>query len=141
MSVEQNIASIRRCFEEVWNRGNLEAVPELISPRYVSYSTQKGETGSGLSAFEQNVRKWRAAVPDLHYAVDSVAGAGEWLETRLTLTGTFTGRWADTEPTGKPIYHRFSLFSRYVDGKCVEATTCSDSANLSRRSGLPNPDV
>ncbi len=141
MSVEQNIASMRRCFEEVWNRGNLAAVPELISERYVSYSTQKGETGTGLSAFEQNVKNWRTAIPDLHCAVDWVAGAGEWLEARLTFTGTFTGRWEDTEPTGRPIYHRFSLFSRYVDGKCVEATTCSNPDGLARGSGLPIPDV
>ena len=141
MLIEQNIASMQRCFEEVWNKGNLSAIPEVISPHYVSYCTQQGETGRGLGAFEQNVKNWRGAMPDLHYAVESVAGAGEWLETRLTLTGTFTNKWANIEPTGKRVYHRFSLFSRYMDGKCVEATTCSDSASFAKKTGLPNPVI
>ncbi len=141
MTVEQNIAAMQRCFEEVWNGGNLGAIPEMVSDRYVSYSTQRGETGRGLAAFEQNVRNWRAAMPDLHYAIDSVAGAGDWLETRLTLTGTLTGSLGDTEPTGRSVYHRFSLLSRYEDGKCVEATTCSDSASFAKKLGVPNPEI
>ena len=78
---------------------------------------------------------------DLHLAVDSVAAAGDWLETRLTLTGTFRGGLGNGAATGKPVYHRFYLFSRYMDGKCVEATTCSDSASLSSKTGLPNPEI
>lgn len=141
MSVEENINVMERCFKEVWNEGNLDALPELVSDRYVSYSTERGETGRGLGAFEQNVRNWRAAMPDLHLAVDSVAGAGDWLETRLTLTGTLSGGRGIAETTSKPIYHRFYLFSRYTDGKCVEATTCSDSASLASKTGLTNPEI
>jgi predicted ester cyclase len=141
MSVEQNINVMERCFKEMWNEGNLDALPELVSDRYVSYSTEQGETGRGLAAFEKNVKNWRAAIPDLHLAVDSVAGAGDWLETRLTLTGTVSGGLGNGGATGKPIYHRFYLFSRYMDGKCVEATTCSDSASLAIKTGLLNPQI
>ncbi len=141
MSIEQNINVMQRCFNEVWNKGNLDAVPELVSDRYVSYSTERGETGRGLSAFETNVKNWRAAMPDLHLAIDSVAAAGDWLETRLTLTGTLSGGSLDGEALGKSVYHRFYVFSRYTDGKCVEATTCSDSASLASKTGMPNPEI
>ena len=141
MSIEQNIASMQRCFHEVWNEGNLNVVPELVSDRYVSYSTARGETGSGLADFKRNVKNWRAAMPDLHLAVDSVAAAGDWLETRLTLTGTISEGRGNGGATCKPIYHRFYVFSRYIDGKCVEATTCSDSASLANKTGLPNAEI
>ncbi len=141
MSIEQNINVMQRCFKEVWNEGNLDAVPELVSDRYVSYSTERGETGRGLADFEKNVKNWRATMPDLHLAVDSVAAAGDWLETRLTLTGTLSVGSGNGEATGKPVYHRFYLFSRYMDGKCVEATTCSDSASLASNTGMPNPEI
>ncbi len=36
MSVEQNVASMRRDIEEVWNKGNLSVIPEVISPQYTA---------------------------------------------------------------------------------------------------------
>ena len=141
MSVEQNKASALRCFEEVWNKGNLAAIPEVISPEYVAYAAQLGETARGIPAFEQSVKNTRVGLPDLHYAIDSVVGEGDWLALRLTLTGTNTGKMGNNEPTGKKINYKMALFNRYADGKCVEATSYGDSASLYKQLGIPNPNA
>jgi predicted ester cyclase len=141
MSVEQNIASMRRGFEEVWNKGNLAVIPEVISPQYVAYSSATGELGRGLAYYEQGVKNQRAAFPDLHYAVDSVVGQGDTLAIRLTLTGTMKGKMGNNEPTGKSFALKMMLLNKYVDGRCVEATNYYDSAGLFKQLGLPNPNA
>ncbi len=140
MSVEQNIASMRRGFEEVWNKGNLSVIPEVISPQYVAYSSAAGEIGRGLAYYERGVQNQRAAFPDLRYSVDSVVGQGDSLAIRLTITGTMKGKMGTNEPTGKYFALKMMLFNKYVDGKCVEATNYYDSANLYKQLGLPYPN-
>ncbi len=137
MSVEQNKESLRRCFEEVWNRGDLSVIPEVISPDYVGYSP--GATVKGLDGFEQMVRSQRTAMPDIHWSIDEVYGEGDTLAVRLTTTGTFTGKMGDTEPTGKRVNIQLVLINRYVDGKCVEATSFADRLTQYQQLGIPIP--
>ncbi len=133
MSVEQNKASLYRCFEEIWNKGDLSVIPEVISPDYVD------GTRKGLKDFEQMVKNSRAAMPDGHFKIEQVVGEGDTLAIRLTFTGTFTGKMGDTEPTGKKGSYTLILFNRYVDGKCVEANAFTDSLTMYRQFGIPLP--
>ena len=120
MSVEENKKSCYRCFEEVWNKGDLSVIPEVIAPDYIGHNPQ-GQY-NGLDGFENLVKVYRTAVPDMHWTVDDVFGEGDKLAIRLTVTGTQTGRVGDTEPTGEPVNTVALLINRYVDGKCVEST-------------------
>ena len=137
MSVEENKKSLYRCFEEVWNKGDLSVIPEVISPDYVGISP--GGEMRGLEAFEQMVKNQRAAMPDLHWSIDEVYGEGDTLAVRLTTTGTFTGKMGDIEPTGKRVNFQLVLINRYVDGKCVEATSFADRITQYQQLGLPIP--
>ena len=136
-AVEKNKASMHRCFEEVWNKGALAVIPEVISPDYVGQTA--ASTTRGLAAFEQSVRNGRAAMPDLHYAIDSVVGEGDTLAIRLTLTGTFTGKMGDTAPTGKRLNLRMALFNRYADGKCIESIYPGNRQTANQQLGIPEP--
>ena len=135
--VERNKASMRRCFEEVWNKGNLAAIPEVIALDYVGYTP--AATTRGLAAFEQSVMNQRTGMPDLHYAIDSVVGEADTLAIRLTLTGTFKGRMGNTESTGKSLNFKMALFNRYVDGKCVESTLVGNRLSANQQLGIAEP--
>lgn len=137
MSVEENKATLRRVFEEVWNKGNLELIPELVAPDYVHRATQaefKGHEG-----YKQMVTMVRNAFPDLHYTVEDVVGEGDKLAARLSWTGTFKGKFQDIEPTGKQVNMTQALFNRYVDGKCVEAIPFRDSLIFYQQVGVSPP--
>ena len=136
MSVEENIKSCYRCFEEIWNKGDYSVIPEVMSPDYIN--TNSG--AKGLELFEQSVKNQRTAMPDMKYTVDEVFGEGDTLAVRLTLTGTFTGKTGDTEPTGKSLNYKQVLINRYADGKCIEATNFSDSLSFYQQLGLPLPE-
>ena len=132
MSVEENKKSCYRCFDEVWNKGDLSVIPEVISPDYVNM----GSGAKGLEIFQQGIMEMRAAMPDLKYNVDEVLGEGDTLAVRLTLTGTYTGKMGDNEVTGISLYFKQVLINRYVDGKCVEATSYHDTLSLNRQLGI-----
>jgi predicted ester cyclase len=138
MSVEQNRVSARRCFEEVWTKGNLSIIPDLIASNYVGHA---GTDVKGPEAFAQTVRNMRAAFPDLRYEIESTVGENDWLAIRLNLSGTNTGKMGNNEPTGKRVSWKQALFNRYVDGKCVEATSYGDSSQIYKQLGIPNPNA
>lgn len=109
----------------------------MISPNYVGYNGPV--VTKGLAGFEQSVKNQRAAFPDLHHSIDAVVGEGDMLAIQVTLTGTFKGRLGDIAPTGKKASTKFVLFNRYVDGKCVEATSFGDTLTTYRQFGIPLP--
>jgi len=59
MGIEENKASLFRWVEEVWNKGNIELIPEFISPEYIEPA---GDTNIiGLEGITQHVTSLRKA--------------------------------------------------------------------------------
>jgi predicted ester cyclase len=139
MSVEKNKANIRRHVEEVWNKGNLDLIPELIAPNYVAH-TISGTDVKGPEGFKQQiVVATRTALPDVHYTIDSLVAEGDLVAARYIATGTFTGEVAGFKPTGKKVSLKSAVFHRFENGKQVEAWSYSDSLDQSRQLGIPLP--
>lgn len=134
MSVEENKKAFYRAFEEIWNQGDYSVIPEVISPDYTNNYGHKG-----LDEFEQLVKGSRTTFPDLHYSVDEIIGEGDTLAARLTLTGTFLGKYGDIEPTGNSVNLTSAFICRFANGKCTETTVFSDSAVLYQQLGISPP--
>ena len=100
MSIEANKENIRRHLDEIWDKGNMDVISELFAPNYVFHSPD-GNDGHGPDAFKQIVTMSKSMMPDTHYAVDNMIGEGDYLAVQYTLTGTFTGKWGDIEPTSQ----------------------------------------
>jgi hypothetical protein len=62
---EDNKVLVRRLFEEVYNRGNLDAADELLSPDYVDHAVPPGKY-AGREGLKRSVAKQRASSSDLH---------------------------------------------------------------------------
>ena len=140
MSVEENKKSAYRCMEEIWNKGDYSVIPEVIAPDYFGYASYAPETViRGHEAFEEMVKYYRQAMPDIHIGVEEVIGEGDTLAIRLSNKGTFTGKVGDTEPTGKKSDYQSLLVCRYTDGKCIESITFSDRVTVNKQLGLPIP--
>jgi predicted ester cyclase len=139
MSVEKNKATIRRVVEEVFNRGNVSIIPELIDPEYV-YRSTFGEY-KGPEGFKRLVLEERAAIPDEHMQIDEMIGEGDRLAVRLSWTGTFTGKWGPLEPTGRKINMTAAFFYRFRDGKEVEAIPFANMLVFFQQLGIPVPQA
>ena len=97
MSTEDNKAIARRLYEEVWEKGNVARVDELIAPNLVDHFHYPAKVPVpaqyqlSLEQIKQNVSQFHITFPDFHYTVELQVAEGDLVVTRLTARGTHTG--------------------------------------------------
>jgi steroid delta-isomerase-like uncharacterized protein len=140
MSVEQNKAAQLRVWEEVFNSGNLDVIPEFFAPAY-SFRSPLGIEAKGPEGFKQMIAMMRSALPDLHVTVDDMFGEGDRVATRATIIGTFKNEMMGIPPTGKRLSIPVTLISRWEGGKEVEAWESLDTLSFYQQLGIRPPQV
>ena len=110
--------TIRRLFDEIINRGNLDAADELMTEDFVDHGPM-GVT-HGVEAFKEMVGMWRTAVPDVHCAVEEAFSSGDMVAWNVRTTGTHTGEMMGIPPTGNRIELLSPNVGRVRDGRVAE---------------------
>ena len=87
MTAEQNMALVRRLFEEVINRGNLDVADELLAPDFVDHDILPGEV-VGIEGFKRALAEERASSSDLHFSIEEQIAQGDKVVTRLIGSNT-----------------------------------------------------
>ena len=84
MTVEDNVATFRRWFDEGCSRGNVNLADELYSPDYVTHSVGPDlpPTLEGLKMF---IRALRQGIPDLQCPMEEVVAEGDRVAGRFTM--------------------------------------------------------
>ena len=100
MSIEENKENIRRSVEEVYNKGNMSAVDELVAADHVVVESPDIKGSEGIKGFATTVR---TAFPDFHMTIDDMVAEGDQVAAYLTWTGTHKGEFAGIAPTGKQL--------------------------------------
>jgi predicted ester cyclase len=139
MSVEENKALIRRLYDEVFLKWNLDVVDELIGPEFVGHEMPPGTPG-GPGGFKQFYGLIRSAFPDLRYAVDDLIAEGDKVVVRWTWQCTHKGDFRGIAPTGKRASVTGMAIYRIASGKCVERWVELDLLGLLEQLGaVPTP--
>src|SRR5262245_9269816 len=94
---EDNIASSKRIFEEVWSKGNLDVIDELVHPDAIDHDPFGDRDVEGI---KEAVQGYRTAFPDLTVEVDDVFASGDKVVIRWTADGTFESEFLGQQPTG-----------------------------------------
>ena len=103
MTPEENRALVVRYVEEVWNRGNVEALDEFVSPDYVLQETPEAEPIRGPEGLRVYVRSLWAAFPDQRLQIDEMVAEGDLVAWRWTMTGTHEGPFLGIQATGRGV--------------------------------------
>jgi steroid delta-isomerase-like uncharacterized protein len=135
MSNEHNKALARQLVEEVFNRGNLRVVDELLAPDFVEREVLPPGIPSGREGVKQLTAMFRGAFPDLKVSIDDIIAEGDRVVIRLTWTGTQRGEFMGIPPTGKPVSFGVIDILRFASGKCVEHWGQMDSMGLMMQLG------
>jgi steroid delta-isomerase-like uncharacterized protein len=139
MSTEQNKALVRQLIEEVFNRGNISLVDEIMPPDYVDHEGVPGYPPT-REGFKQSIPMLRSGIPDFNATIDDVVAEGDRVVIRMTFRGTQTGEFMGMPPTGKSISVGVIDIFRIAGGKIVEHWGQMDSMGMMQQLGaMPAP--
>ena len=134
MSEEENEALMRRFWEEVFNKGNLKVIDELVHPDCINHGAPSGPT-TGIDAIKQLVPMIRDAFPDAHLAIEDMIAKGDRVITRTTYSGTHRGTYQGIAPTGRQFTQTQIHIAKWVDGKMLEHWANRDDLGLMQQLG------
>jgi steroid delta-isomerase-like uncharacterized protein len=137
LSIEENKAIVRRCYEEL-NKKNL-GVAELFAANYVNHQAGGVEI-HGPEELKQFLTGLFTAFPDLRFTVEDLIAEGDKVAARWTSQGTHKGQFMGIAPTGKQGAMTGITMFQIVGGKVVEEWPEADMLGLMQQLGaIPTP--
>ena len=94
MSAEEDKGIRPRFFDEVWHKGNLDAIPEFFTADCVLNGRLFGHEG-----MRQFVTTQRTAFPDIRLTIEDQIAVGDKVVTRFTVKGIHKGGLMGIAPT------------------------------------------
>ena len=138
MSAEENKALVRRFYEEI-DRGNLDAMDELVAEDYLDHSPPPlPGLPPGREGLKQAFKIFWVATPGHHHIEDQIA-EGDKVVTRLTAYGKHEGDLPGAPRTGNDLKMTSITIHRVVNGKLVEKWSDKDVLGFLQQIGVIPP--
>jgi len=137
MSIEENMAIVRRLTQEGFAGGSLAVIEELVAPEY-AYHSEPGDPPEGRDRewMKRIIHQLHDALPDVTITVQDMFADGDRVVTRVIERGTHRGDlpWgphgAVMRASGKQVEFGGIVISRLADGKVVEDWEVMDFPRL-----------
>ena len=84
---EQKKEHLRRYFQEIVCKGNLDAIPDFVSSDLVFWGPYAPEPIRGLKGFTELIAMLRAAFDNFHITEEEMVVEGDTVATRWTASG------------------------------------------------------
>ena len=130
---EQNKTLARRWFEDMFNRGDLDAANEIISADFVDHLTHEDERG--LEELKHYVSIYRTAFPDIQDTVGDIVAEGDKVVVRWMSRGTHQGEFMGVAPTGRHVTSTGMRLFHISENKIVESWVNIDERGLQEQLG------
>ncbi|MFC1539576.1 ester cyclase [Candidatus Latescibacterota bacterium] len=125
---EELEATIRRVWEEAYNRGNMDVFDEFYTTDMVKHISPYPDIKS-LDSYKKLCAGWLVTYPDIKITIDEIIVKGETSVVRWTFLGTH-------KELGKQVTYPGCTVSHHrVDGKIVEEWQYEDDLGLQRQLG------
>jgi len=119
-----------RWFDEVWNKGRLEAVDELATSDAKCHGFPQPESVLDREQFKEYVLEFRRSFTHIHLTVDETVTEGYRVAVRWTGTMKHTGSGLGFAPTGQVVHvHGMSIFHLH-DGFISEGWNALDLGSV-----------
>lgn len=136
---EENKATSRRLYEEVFGRGNYEVADEILSEDMTSHGPGSPPV-VGTEPIKRQAALLRGAFPDLTVTLNDQFAAEDRVCSRWSSTGTHTGDLpmpaGPLPATGNSIAFDEIRIDRYANGRIVESWFIPDRLSLWQTLGL-----
>lgn len=136
MTADDNKKLVRRFYEEVWDKGNVDVADDVFAHDYVRHDLRATDAAPGPEGQKAIARTFRAAFPDLRFEVDIVIAEGDFVAARWTARGTHTGPWGAVGPTGRSMRLSGVNIFRFESGRVAEIWNHRDDLGLQDQLGV-----
>ena len=138
MSAEENKALVRRFYEEI-DKGNLDAMDELVAEDYIDHSPPPiPNLPPGREGLKLAFKIFWEATPGYHRIEDQIA-EGDKVVTRLTSFGKHEGDLPGAPRTGNEMKRTSITIHRIENGKLKEKWSEKDMIRMLRQIGVMPP--
>jgi steroid delta-isomerase-like uncharacterized protein len=131
---EKNQATVRRLFDEVWTKGNLKALDDILTSDHVNHDPVN--PGRGLEAVRNTVKKYRTAFPDCRLDVDELITSGDNVIARWRYSGTHKGQLEGIPATGRRVNGSGITILRFMGDKIQESFVSWDALGMMQQLGV-----
>jgi len=141
VSTTLNKIRMRRFYDEVLNKGNIEAVDRLLSKNFREHEEFPGLTPT-REGVKQMFTMMHRAFPDMKVKVEDMGAAGTRVFARLVMTGTHKGEFAGIKATGKKIRVQVIEIMRFARGRMTDHWGIVDQMSMMQQMGvIPAPQA
>lgn len=139
MSTEHTRAIALRLADELFNKGNLGIVDELIASDAIDHNEPPGT--DCRQHFKQIAMMLRSAFPDLRFVFEDVVAEGDKAVARVTMSGTHQGpgTFFGAPPSGKRFEIQQLRLVRIVNGQLKESWAVIDMLSWMQQLGMIPP--
>jgi len=136
---DDNKRLARRALEEIYAKGDLELVEELVHPDFADHDPAHPDQPRGPESVRETVRNLHGMFSELHFEVEDEIAEGDRVVQRVTMSGRHTGPLMGREPTDRTFAVRHVNIWRIADGKIVDHWGSRDDLGLLVQLGLIAP--
>ena len=129
MSLEKNKVIARRYQEEIWGKGDLALIDELLAADFVDHSLPAG-MDPGFAGARAAVQGALDAFPDGQWTVEDLIAEGDKVVVRWKLQATHEHAFRGIAPVGEPVTITGIAILRIANGKIAERWVNWDSLAL-----------
>ena len=133
MTLDENKAPIRRFVNEVFVRGRLEAVDELVADDFVSHTSPS--TGDPKAELGRATERVHASLSDVRFEIADLIAEDDRVVARLMAAATPVGDFMGQPASGKRYEIGEIHIFRVRDGRVVEHWHQHDALGMLRQLG------
>ncbi len=136
LTAEQNKEMVQKTVEEIWNKGNLNLIEDLVSDDFVIHLSRPDEEIRGPENIKQFYSELHKAFPDIHFKIIDQVAEDNKVVTHWSATGTHKADYKGIPATGNKISFTAMDIDKISDGKFVECWTNTDDLTLMQQLGV-----
>lgn len=135
---EENKEILRRWFEEVWNKGRVEAIEEMFDANGIAHGLSDDPENpiKGPRDFRPFHTVFRDAFPNMMIVIEDMVAEGDKVAARCSVRAKHEGEFLGRSATESPVDFAGITIVRIDKGKIVEAWNNFDFMTLHRQVGL-----
>jgi len=136
MNSQDRRTLVARIADEIWNRGDLAVVDEVMAASATYHGPHMPNGTGDRETWRRAIGMYLSAFPDSHVKFDDLIVSGATVVGRWSATATHTGPLPGVPATGKRIAIGGITIYRIDDGKIVEAWEQLDMLGMWQQLGV-----